>query len=143
MNEHADAPSISRWPSGLSGRDVGALVALGIALWFIAAMTCKLVASYGLYEGSGMLLLYILVIPGIAPFVWVSLKLTKIRRDQYFAGVAVMTMAAMLFDGIALTWLPVLYGSAVTDTAAAGAIILWGAAWGLVWGVVLDKNPGQ
>ncbi|MGB0919796.1 MAG: hypothetical protein ACPG1C_00610 [Alphaproteobacteria bacterium] len=83
---------------------------------------------------------YALVVPGIAPFIWVSAKLAGLNKPQIFAGISVMTMAAMVFDGLALRWAPFLYGASVADTAGAGGMILWGAAWGMIWAFFLNKH---
>lgn len=117
----------------------GFLLLLGAILWFVAAMLLRALAPSGIYEGASQALLYALIIPGTIPFLLLSLKMARVERSSSFAAVALMTMSAMLLDGVALACLPFLYGGTVEYIAGAGATILWGAAVGLVLALFINR----
>jgi hypothetical protein len=92
------------------------------------------------FEGSLRALLYALIIPGTWPFILVAEKLARLGRDQIALGVAVVTAAAALLDGIALAWFPSLYGADPSLVTASGAAILWGVGVGLVLGFFRNQT---
>jgi len=122
-----------------SRRQTGLLIILGAILWLVAALILKALAPSGIYEGSAQIILYALIVPGTVPFLLASLKVASIERPSSFAAVALMTMSAMLLDGIALAWFPFLYGGDVAYVAGAGAAILWGAGVGLVLALFVNR----
>jgi len=49
------------------------------------------------------------------------------KKAQHVAlGSAIATATAIMLDGIALAWFPAIYGPGAAQTAASGAVILWG-----------------
>lgn len=116
---------------GLEGRQFGVCVFLGALLWLVAALLLRWLGPQGVYDGTARLWLYLLIVPGTFPFLLMVERLAGLARHQLFAGVAVVTMAAMFLDGVALAWFPGLYGAGTALHAGAGGTILWGAAVGL------------
>ncbi len=114
----------------LSSRQLLSTAGLGVSLWLAAALLIRLLAPMGVFEGSARVWLYALTIPGTVPFVFLVEKLAGLARTQVALGYSVATAAATLCDGVALAWYPDLYGGAGVS-AAAGAVILWGAGVGL------------
>ena len=112
---------------------------LGAVLWFLAAMLIKVLGPLGIFEGTARILLYVLVVPGTAPFIWLIAKLAGLARNQIGVGVSFATMMAVLLDGAALAWAPGLYANSVEQIAGAGAVILWGAGVGMVIGWMLNR----
>ena len=127
----------------LSRGQIAILIGLGAALWLLAAVLIKILSPLGVHEGGWRVLLYALIAPGTYPFVLFTAWVAGLARDQIFTGYAVATMTAMLLDGMALAWLPQLYGSTVEDAANAGAVILWGAGLGLVIAALLNGPADQ
>jgi hypothetical protein len=123
----------------LNTRQLVTSALLGALLWGVAVLFIRVIAPLGALEGPARLLTYALVIPGTLPFLLVSKRIAGLGAGQVALGVAVMTAAATLLDGIALAWFPHIYGSTVEIVAAAGAVILWGAGVGLVLGFILDR----
>jgi hypothetical protein len=116
---------------GLSGRQFGVCVGLGALLWLVAALLLRFLGPMGIYDGMARVWLYLLIIPGTFPFLLMVERVAGLGRAQLFTGVAVVTMAAMFLDGVALAWFPGLYGATVPLHAGAGGTILWGAAVGM------------
>lgn len=115
----------------LSARQLWISAGLGLVLWFSAALLIRALAPMGVFEGAARVWLYLLVIPGTVPFVFLMEKLAGLARSEIALGYSVATTAATLADGVALAWYPELYGGSGVS-AAAGAVILWGAGVGLV-----------
>lgn len=125
---------------GFTGSQTIVLVGIGIALWFLAAVILHLVAPMGAIEGASRAVTYALIIPGTLPFVWLTRILAKLRRDQIVVGVAVVTAAALLIDGVVVAWFPVVYGGALPQVTNCAAAILWGAGVGLLLAFMMNKG---
>lgn len=126
--------------TALTGRQLTILVITGAVLWFIAAMLLRVLGPTGIYEGSARVWLYLLVIPGTWPFVALTVRVAGLAVDQKAIALAIVTGTAILIDGVALAWLPWIYGDSVELVAAAGAVILWGAGVALALGLALNKR---
>lgn len=123
-------------------RQIGILLAMGALLWFVAAMLIRVIGPMGAFDGSNRTWLYLLVIPGTLPFIFAIRRVAGLAVRQHGLGVAVVTMAAMLIDGIALAWFPWIYADTIELVAAAGAVILWGAGVGMALGFLVDSRAG-
>lgn len=118
-------------------------VLIGAALWFLAAILLRIFGPMGAFDGMGRVLLYVLIIPGSVPFVYVVRWLAGLTNDQTGLGVAIATAMAALLDGLALAWLPQLYGDELKYVAGSGAAILWGAGVIMMLGFMLNKPATQ
>lgn len=125
---------------GLTMRQIIILMALGAVFWLSAAILLKVLAPLRIYEGLGRVILYAAVIPGTWPFVELMVRLARLARHQALTGVAVGLAVACCLDGLALAYIPWLYGSSVQHTAGAGAAILWGAGVFLVLGAIMSHT---
>ena len=112
---------------------------LGAALWFVAALLLQWLGPMGIFDGMARVWLYLLVIPGTAPFIFLIVKLAGLTRSQIGVGAALVTMIAILLDGIALAWFPALYGSDVELIAGSGAVILWGGGVAMALGWAFNR----
>lgn len=112
---------------------------LGVVLWFVAAMLLKVLGPMGIYEGSARILLYALIIPGTVPFVFLIRWMAGLSGAQTGLGAALTTASALLLDGIAVAWFPVLYGSAESLVLGASAAILWGGGVAIFLGFLFSR----
>ncbi len=115
---------------GMSARQITIAVILGMILWYLAAVLARTLGAMGAFEGANRMILYMALVPASVPSVILIWKGAGLDRSQIGLGMAIATTAAMFLDGIALAWLPSLYGDSAAQTAASGAVILWGAAVG-------------
>lgn len=63
--------------------------------------------------------------------------MASLSDGRTFAGVAVATAAALLCDGIAVGWVPELYGA---EPRRAAAVILWGAGVAIALGWLMNRT---
>jgi hypothetical protein len=112
------------------------LIFLGVIFWFIAAMMIRFVGPLVFVPGSVVLpLTFVLSVPIAWAFVWVGLFLARAQGAAALPAMVVMSFTAMLLDGIALTFFPILYGPTF---AIGGAWILWGL--GLIQVIVFAQS---
>ncbi|WP_295526447.1 hypothetical protein [Novosphingobium sp. Chol11] len=116
---------------GLSFGQSAMLVAIGIALWFVAAMLLRQIAPLGVFDGPARIALYALTVPGTWPFVLLTQRLVRLAPDQIVPGIALVTAAALLTDSFVFAWFPWIYGAAEYHRDCAAAVF-WGAAVGLL-----------
>jgi hypothetical protein len=112
----------------------------GAALWLGAALLLQALAPQGVHQGAARVVMYLAIIPGTWPFVLLLKRVAGLARGQVLPGVAVALMVATLLDGLALAFIPGLYGSSLADTAGAGAVILWGAGVFLALAMLADRR---
>jgi hypothetical protein len=124
---------------GLNARQMSVLLGIGTALWLGAALLLNALAAAGMLAGGARLIVYALVVPGTLPFVLMTRWLAGLAAGQLFAGVAVVTMTALLIDGVAVAFAPWIYGETETQVLAASAAVLWGAGVGLVLAALLNR----
>ncbi len=122
--------------AGMNGRQILVAAALGVILWYAAAVLLSVLAPMGVLAGTARLWTYLLIFPGTLPFVLLMWRATGVPRHLLGMAMAVGTTAAMFCDGVALAWFPALYGGEA-HVAASGAAILWGAAAGQLLGMAI------
>lgn len=119
------------------------LIVAGVIFWFVGALICRFAGELGAFEGANRVLLYAVLIPGTLPVILLVRAAARLAPDQVALGSAIATAAAITCDGIALAWFPGLYGGGDAQTAASGAVILWGGAVAIALGCWLNRVPAQ
>lgn len=126
-----------------SGGQLATLVISGVIFWFIGALICRWAGAIGAFEGANRVLLYAALVPGTLPVVLLVRRVARLAPDQVALGSAIATATAILCDGIALVVIPDLYGAGIEQTAASGAVILWGGAVAIAIGCWLNRAPAR
>lgn len=121
---HATAPVAT---GQLRRVQVAGLVGLGVLFWLMAVLFIRYSLPTGLFGRPTAPVLFVLTVPAAWILIWTIKRAVALRTDQLVAGVAVASTAALLCDGVAITWMPFLY---TADSAG----LLPVAAW-LMWGV--------
>lgn len=103
----------------------------GVILWLAAAMLLRWLIPLGALEGTARYVVYALTIPGTVPFVLGLTRIAGLSTAQLVPGYSLATAAALLCDGMAVAWVPVLYGASADHVRLAAAAILWGAGVGI------------
>jgi hypothetical protein len=117
------------------------LIISGWIFWFVGALICRVVGEMGWFDGTARFLVYAALVPGTVPVVLLARRMAKLADDQVALGIAIVTAAAVMLDGIALAWFPALYGPGIEQTAASGAVILWGGFVAIALGCWFNRAP--
>jgi hypothetical protein len=128
---------------GLTNRQMTAMMLIGFTLWALAAIILRMISPMGALEGASRAITYAVVIPATAPFVLITKTVAKLRSDQIFTGIAVVTATALLIDGIVIAWFPAIYGDNPTDVITCAAAILWGAGVGLALAFIFNSGEAK
>ncbi|MEM9938649.1 MAG: hypothetical protein AAF768_07375 [Pseudomonadota bacterium] len=115
----------------------------GAALWFFAALLLRYLGPLGIFDGFARVVLYALVIPGTIPFVWATPNVTGTDRSQLVLSLAAADAAALLLDGMAVAWLPILYGAERSLILGSAAVILWGAGIVLMLAFIMQGKQAS
>lgn len=126
--------------SGLGVAQVATLAALGAAFWLLAAMMLRALVPMGALDGGARVLTLALVIPGTYTAVLLSRWLARLRVDQVGFGIAIVTAAALLLDGVAMLWFPSLYANDPAQVVACAGAIFWGAGVALLLGLAINRD---
>jgi hypothetical protein len=126
--------------AGLSGRQVMILSAYGLVLWFLAALAIRYGTPAGLFGRSANIVAYAVTAPGSFLLASSSARWAQLRPGQILAGVTVASVAGLGGDGVAIAWLPRLYGDDATAALPGIAWLSFGVAASLVWAFWLDRK---
>lgn len=103
------------------------LAALGVALWLLFALLIRYAIPIGVFGSPAA---SALMFAAAFPCAWLLVRLGRqtatLAPEQIVPGVAVAAAAALLCDGLALTWAPRLYGADAASILPAAAWLLWG-----------------
>ncbi|MDA0962739.1 MAG: hypothetical protein O2898_07460 [Proteobacteria bacterium] len=134
------SPCLSGPP--LTARQMSGAALCGLVLWLAAALLLRVIGPMGVYDGAARVALYLAIIPGTVPVLWLMRRLARLQAGQMVPAMAMGTGTATIMDGIALAWFPDLYGAGVALHAGAGGTILWGGGIGLLLAFWCDRARG-
>jgi hypothetical protein len=116
-------------------------IILGVVFWLNAAMIVRFCGAKVFSEGNPLLGVFFVVAIIITIITIYILKhISRLRYDQLFRPLTIMTITATFLDGIAMTWFRTLYSQSFEVSFFGSALILWAVGWGLLFGYVLDKK---
>lgn len=111
----------------------GLFVVLGLVFWFLALLFVRLAGTSIFSLGNPALpVLYVLAYPVLWGAVWLSSAISRVPLKDMVAPVVIMTVTAMVMDGLAIGFFPQAYGDTHTHVMLGAAFILWGAAGGII-----------
>lgn len=116
------------------------LAIIGAVYWFIAALIVRWTAANWVGHDALTALVFALIVPGTVVALLLGYRLAGVGRVHAAIGATIMTGAASLLDGLALTWLPSLYGEMPEIVLGGAAAILWAAGVALVLGIALEQR---
>ena len=123
-----DGHAGSSWAAGqLSGRQTAIVIGWGVLLWLLVALLIRAAPGQLFDRGLWTVALFATAWPNAWVTVWLTRRIARLSLDQLVPGCALACAAAMLCDGVALTWTS-LYGPGARDLVAVGATLLWGVA---------------
>ena len=119
----------------LQSRDIILFASIGAGFWLIFLLPIRFWGEYLFIDRNPWLLgLFIISIP----LTWVLIKIVtmicNVEGNRVLTATVIMSITAMLLDGIALTWFQGWYGLEPTKLVLLAAWLLWGAGMGLAMG---------
>ncbi len=138
MSAHPAALAPRTGLAGLSPTQIVILSAYGLMLWLVAAFMIRYGTPAGLFGRLANIPVYAVTAAGAVLLIRSSARWAGLRRGQLLAGTAIVSIAALFADGIAIAWAPTLYGM---DAAASLPGIAWlsfAVASSFVWALRLD-----
>ncbi len=111
----------------LTSAQTGGLIVIGAVLWLIAALFIR-VTGAGLFVAGNpwLIALFIASLPVGWLLAVLPCRLMGLARPHYVQAATLMAAPALLLDGLAITWLPALYGVGVPGLELGAAWLLWG-----------------
>jgi hypothetical protein len=116
------------------------LAAMGALYWFLAALIVRWTAPIWAGLDGRTALTFALIVIGTLPALLLGLRVAGLGRNRSQVAALVMTGAALLLDGLALTWGRSLYGSDPATVLSGAASIMWGAGVALAFGWFLEQR---
>jgi hypothetical protein len=108
--------------AGLQPRQAGLLAIYGIVLWFLAALMIRYGTPSGVFSRQGNVPVYAVTAASCFFLVRLMAASPRLSAGQLLPAVALACLVALLCDGVAIAWLPSLYGNDLT-------LLLPGIAW--------------
>lgn len=133
-------PPASR-SSHLDGGRLILLAGWGVVLWLLVALTIRIAPPVLFERGAWTALLFAGALPNAWLTIWLTRRLFSLSAVQIVPATAIASAAAMLCDGVGLTW-TTLYGPGTKDLVPAAALLLWGVAWILVAALIEARRAG-
>ncbi|CAN0557604.1 unnamed protein product [Ectocarpus sp. 12 AP-2014] len=115
---------------------------IGAILWFIAAMIIQFFPDMFLGGTTGMIL-FLVSIPGTWITVYLLMKVTGLPRAHIFSATCVGVVTAMFLDGVAITWVPQLYGGTGDHLANGAAWLLFGVALFMTCAALIGRQKAS
>ena len=126
--------------ASLTPRQTAILVAYGAIGWFAAALLIRFLEPFHVFDGMARVWTYLLIIPGSVPLVWIGQAIARHTKVQRGLAAATFTGTALVLDGLAVAWIPWLYGSTTEHVLAGAAAILWGAGVAIALGFIMGRR---
>ncbi|MBD1855978.1 MULTISPECIES: DUF5367 family protein [Leptolyngbya] len=110
-------------------------VVLGAVFWLEGFLAIRFEGSLLLVKSNFRLLfLFTSALPISWIFVKIGAVVSNTKGQDLLGGVVLMSITALLLDGIGLTWFQSWYGLELTQLILAAAWLLWGVGVGLAIG---------
>lgn len=112
-------------------------IAIGAAFWLGFALVVNLFGDLMFDRGAIHVIAFLAAPPIVFAALWIVARLTATPLGEMTVPAAIMTAAATILDGAAITLAPGLYGGVGPALAPGAAWILWGGGWGLAVALLL------
>jgi len=116
------------------------LAGMGAFYWFVAALVVRWTAANWVGNTAMTLLVFAAIVVVTGPALLIGMKIASVRRSDAAFAATIMTMTALFFDGIAITWFGSLYGIDPATVLGGAASIMFGAGVALALGMVLQRD---
>lgn len=116
------------------------LAAIGAFYWLMAALVVRWTAADWVGDTGMTILVFALIVVVTGPALFLGMRVARVTRSGAAFAATVMTMTALLLDGVALTWFRSLYGTEPAIILGGAASIMFGAGVALVLGMAFQRG---
>ncbi len=135
MQEHTS-------PRPVSPAQVIALIGIGTLLWFLGVLFLRWASASGLMAGVDQMIVYALIIPVTWPLIRFAPQAVRLPATDTLFAASVMSMTALLIDGVIIGYLPFVYSSDPALARACAGGLLWAVGVAMALGLVLQPRRG-
>ena len=118
------------------------MLAFAAAVWFGAALFIHYAGPSGIFTGWRAAILYPLTVLATIPLNHRVRRIAGVGNGGMLTAVALGTAIATMLDGVAMTWLPALYGGDPAIVGPGAAWLLWAVGAGLTLAAVTSARAG-
>ena len=122
---------------------LGAMIILilwGAALWGVGVLGLRWVASFDALTGLGQISVYIAIVIGTIPLIPLTLRIAGLPRAATVPAVAIVSMTALLIDGIVIGYQPWVYSTDPAVARACAGALLWAVGVALALGFLMQPR---
>lgn len=116
------------------------LIAWGTLLWASGVLLLRWLVSIDALHGMSQMLAYALVVAGTVPLVSLTPRLAGLPRGETVCAMAMVSMTALLIDGIVIGYFPALYSADPAQARACAGALLWAVGVALALGFVMQPR---
>lgn len=117
------------------------LVLIGAAFWLAGVFILRGADAIGWLSGGGQALMYVLLVPALAPFVPLGPMLAGLPATERLRAAIIELMTAALIDGIVIGFAPWIYNADPAKALACAGALLWGIGVSIVLAMVMQPKP--
>lgn len=116
------------------------LIAWGVVLWASGVLILRWLVSMDALHGTPQVLAYALTIAGTVPLIPLTPRLAGLPRSDTVSAIAVVSMTALLIDGIVIGYFPALYSADPVQARACAGALLWAVGVALALGFAMQPR---
>lgn len=129
-------------PRPVSAAQLIALIAIGTFLWFLGVLFLRWASAGGFMSGAPQIIIYALVIPFTWPLIRFAPHVVRLSAADTLFAASVMSMTALLIDGIIIGYVPFVYSSDPALARACAGGLLWAVGVAMALGLTLQPRRG-
>ncbi len=126
--------------SPLGVKPMTILIVWGALLWASGVLILRWLVSMDALHGTPQVLAYALIVAGTIPLIPLTPRLAGLSRSDTVSAIAVVSMTALLIDGIVIGYFPALYSADPVQARACAGALLWAVGVALALGFAMQPR---
>lgn len=124
----------------LGAKPVTILIVWGALLWASGVLILRWLVSIDALHGMPQIVAYALIVAGTIPLIPMTPRLAGLSRSDTVSAIAVVSMTALLIDGIVIGYFPALYSTDPMQARACAGALLWAVGVALALGFAMQPR---
>lgn len=134
----SEAPATFR-PLGIRAMII--LIIWGALLWASGVLILRWLVSIDALHGTPQIIAYALVVAGTIPLIPLTSRLAALPPGETVSAIAVVSMTALLIDGIVIGYFPALYSADPVQARACAGALIWAVGVALALAFIMQPRP--